>query len=624
MEGRRVGGRVKQCIIEYIGPLAKLKALALSAYQAKQASASGNSENQNETEEYADLSFKTYRHGAVTAMLWTAQKIGIEQIMDEVFKPKTIKGLKRSRVLMLAMIHRAIEPGSKRAFETWCKTTSLPYQLGFQADDLDSAAFWEAMDGISEKEITTTWDLLIKRLLELFQIDPVQFHLDYTNYFTFINTANGRCIICRRGHNKQKRDDLLQFCLAALTSTALNVPIVWQLYNGNENDKSEFPVFIEHIRKQFLAMEIDPSEITITFDGGSNSAENFSGLGFHFVCAHSMVSHKYLYDIDIDEYKTVALANGHDRKAYFLESIDFSGVHGSGVLLYSEALKEGQLAQLNRDIEAIKKNVKEIRERLLNSRSSLYTELRNREVDTAHAQRDAQDYNTQLEKEEKERLEAGEKRRGRAKKPKNIPEWNADQEMLAIVKKVIYQKHKYIGEFSSVSLSPRDDGFYDITWELDEERKDAYTRKYYGKKLICTDHTDWTMLDILNDYTDQECIENGIFRTSKDVDHFSVRPQYHWTDDKILVHTFICLAAMTIAEVLRMFYKSKGTALPKTTLLDRLDEIHDGWIFKDEKTVKRVLEKLDREHLELWKIAESLPSELEAEGSAAEEKVGTT
>ena len=250
VEGHRVNGQVKQTILEYIGPLEKLKEFALSRYLAETKSddidprASQDdvcSEVGSADRKYANLGFKAYKHGAVSAMLWVAEQLGIEQILDETFKPKTIKGEKRSKLLLLAMIHRAIEPGSKREFASWCQTTSLPYQLRFRPEDFDSAAFWEAMDLIDEDEITLAWNRIIERLIGLYNIDLRQFHLDYSNYFTFINTTNGRCIICKRGHNKQKRDDLLQFSLAALTTASLNVPIVWQLYDGNVNDKSEFP-----------------------------------------------------------------------------------------------------------------------------------------------------------------------------------------------------------------------------------------------------------------------------------------------------------------------------------------------------------------------------------------------
>jgi len=33
--------------------------------------------------------------------------------------------------------------------------------------------------------------------------------------------------------------------------------------------------------------------------------------------------------------------------------------------------------------------------------------------------------------------------------------------------------------------------------------------------------------------------------------HLAVRPQLHWTDQKIKVHTFICLLGLLLTEILR-------------------------------------------------------------------------
>ena len=93
VEGRRIGGKVKQVILEYIGPLEKLEQLALSGYLMKKAQEESAQNSVSETTpsantsisalESADLSFKAYGHGAVMAMLWTAQQLGIEEILDE-------------------------------------------------------------------------------------------------------------------------------------------------------------------------------------------------------------------------------------------------------------------------------------------------------------------------------------------------------------------------------------------------------------------------------------------------------------------------------------------------------------------------------------------------------------
>ena len=596
VESRRVGPQKqpREVIVEYIGTVKNLMEFATNQYRLAHARGDPDSSSVS----FENLSFKCYLHGAVTALYWAAQSIGLEEIMDKVFSPKTVKGLPRSRVLLLAMIHRAVDPGSKRAFAAWSKTTSLPYHLRFDPDDLDSAAFWEAMDGIKEKEIAEVWNQIVKRLLDLYQIDLKNVHLDYTNYFTFIDTRNGRCYICIRGHNKQMRNDLRQFCLAALTSALLKIPIVWQIYEGNRNDKAEFPVFTEHIREQLTKLGIDLAEITIVFDGGSNSEKNFEELGFHFVCSHSLVSHKDLYDIDLSEYQTITLNNGNSRSCYLIENLTFSGVNGRGVLTFSEDLYEGQVAQLNRDRASIMESVKEAQERLHNLRSGFYASLKKMETEMHHAKRDAEEYNQNLDKEEKEALDTGKK--VRKKKRKEIPEWDPSVAMLKIVSQMVYKKHGYFQKFTSIELTCNDSGTYDLKWVEDAEALSAYCRKYYGKKLLVTDHTDWSMQEIVNEYSDQECIENDIFRMSKNTDHFSVRPQYHWTDDKILVHLFICLTSIVLAEVLQRQLDEDGIHLSKPAMLDRLNEIHDGWVFVDKKKANRVLEDLDEEHQRIW------------------------
>lgn len=596
VESRRSGpnNSPREIILEYIGTAKNLMEFATTQYQRAESSAKVTASFPK------NMSFKSYAHGAVMGMYWAAQSMGLEKIIDDIFPPKTIKGLPRSRVLLLAMIQRAVEPGSKREFAVWVKNTSLPYHLRFDQIELSSADFWEAMDGISEEQMNEAWNQIIKRLLDHYQIKLANAHLDYSNYFTFINTTNGRCVICKRGHNKQKRDDLLQFSLAALTATALTVPLVWQIYQGNTNDKSEFPVFTAYIKEQLSKLGINPEEMTISFDGGSNSEENFSNLGFHFVCSHSLVGHKELYDIDLDRYQDVVLQNEHHRKAYLLEELTFSGINGRGVLTFSEDLYNGQYAQLERDRAAIQKSVIEAQERLRNLRSGFFTNLKKKEQEYQLARLKVEEYNRKIAEEEKKRIAEGKKARGKKKKNKDLPTWDATIVMKNIVTKAVYSQHKYFRDFSSIEVIPEDGGTYELKWLEDPEKLSAYCRKYYGKKLIVTDHTDWSVLSILNEYSDQECIENDIFRVSKNTDHFAVRPQYHWTDSKIRVHMFVCLMAIVIAEVLQKHLSNDGIQLTKPVMLDRLNEIRDGWIFSEGKKADRILENLDREHQDLW------------------------
>ena len=87
-----------------------------------------------------------------------------------------------------------------------------------------------------------------------------------------------------------------------------------------------------------------------------------------------------------------------------------------------------------------------------------------------------------------------------------------------------------------------------IKYTVQEDNKQCIINKYYGKHLLVTDHDDWDTVMILNVYRDQEFVER-FFRDSKNVDHFSVRPIYHWTDQKIRVHIMLCYLGLTLCKL---------------------------------------------------------------------------
>ena len=144
-----------------------------------------------------------------------------------------------------------------------------------------------------------------------------------------------------------------------------------------------------------------------------------------------------------------------------------------------------------------------------------------------------------------------------------------------------------------------------ISWMVNEDKKAEYTRRYFGKKLICTNQTELSAGDILSTYTEQECIEN-LFKVSKNPDHFSVRPQFHWTDQKIHVHVMLCMFAVAAAEVLRKKMEENGLVYTKESLIEKLTTIHDGWIIRDMRKADRVVEQLDEELEKLLNISLAL------------------
>ncbi|MDH7579028.1 MAG: hypothetical protein QHH75_14715 [Bacillota bacterium] len=59
----------------------------------------------------------------------------------------------------------------------------------------------------------------------------------------------------------------------------------------------------------------------------------------------------------------------------------------------------------------------------------------------------------------------------------------------------------------------------------------------------------WSDAEIIAAYHGQSNVER-VFKHLKNPYHNGVHPQYHWTDQKIRVHTFICLTGLLLSQVL--------------------------------------------------------------------------
>jgi transposase len=63
------------------------------------------------------------------------------------------------------------------------------------------------------------------------------------------------------------------------------------------------------------------------------------------------------------------------------------------------------------------------------------------------------------------------------------------------------------------------------------------------------------------------------FRQLKDTDHLTVRPIFHWTDNRIRVHIFICVLGYRMCCLLRKELAEKGIVLSINRILEEVAAI---------------------------------------------------
>ena len=466
---------------------------------------------------------RSYTHGDVAVMLDIAEEFKIVETINKHLKSKPFRdGFTVGGSLLLAAIGRICRPTSKRNwYEGWARHTSLSYLIRMSLNRLDSQHFWDQMEALPTSTIPLIEEEIVTNLLEKEEIALDTLLCDTTNFFTYIDSANHRCTIAQRGKNKQKRMDLRQFGLLLLVSRKDQIPILHKIYQGNLADQTVFKEEFKNILNRFRAICGSLEDITLVFDQGNNSKKMLKNVtdGIHFVGALSPYHHKALIK-DANDSMTTVSVNGRDVLCYNTRK-EIWGIDFNVAVYISEKLLQGQIRGIEQNIKKLFKKLSELKEKIV--------------IPT---------------KRGKKRTQAG------------------------LEKKI----SSMIGSLSSKDI---------IRWEINHLEKDAFNlnfwvdeeqfnflkKQWLGRRIVITNRHQWTTEEIISTYWGQSNVENA-FKTMKNPFHLAIRPQYHWTDQKIEVHGFICFLAFLMVMIAYKKAKEKvGFKGSIHTLLEKLSAI---------------------------------------------------
>ena len=135
---------------------------------------------------------------------------------------------------------------------------SLPNLLASRVS-LTSQRFWDHMDRLNQDSIDKIWEDISRVVVENEDVDMSSVHIDGTNFYTFIDTFNTRCDIPQNGRNKQKRSDLRQVNYSVFCSESHQIPLYFDVYDGNCNDYTQFPLVIQKFQKHLRNKDLSDS-----------------------------------------------------------------------------------------------------------------------------------------------------------------------------------------------------------------------------------------------------------------------------------------------------------------------------------------------------------------------------
>ena len=465
--------------------------------------------------------------GAVVALYDLAQRLRLVEHIDRHVPKRRSAGPSVGAYLLAATLNRCVAPCSKAALGAWFDQTVLGRFLPLAPHQLTSQRFWDNMDRVPPEAIERIEADVVQTLAQQFAVDLRQVLFDATNFFTFIDTFNRRSTLAQRGKSKQGRASLRIVGLALLVSTDYHLPLLHCTYPGNKPDAPTFSSLIAQLVKRCRALSGGAETVTLIFDKGNNSQANLEAVEdslFHFVGSLVPTQHTDLLEIPRKRFSSLEQEGLAGVEAFRARKVVF-GVSRIILVVFNENLFSAQCQTLLREIARRRQKLRSLQHQLW-------------------------------------RWATGKIRGGR-------------RPTLAGVEKKVnaWLKARHMKELFRIELSEQAD-LPRLHYRFDHRAWERLQKTLLGKTILFTDLDDATDAEILRAYRSQSHIEDA-FRTMKDPHHIALRPQYHWTDQKIRVHVFCCVLALLLLSLLQRELHAKEISGSIPDLLDQLDQIRE-------------------------------------------------
>ncbi len=475
------------------------------------------------------------------AAVWSVlERLDVAGTIDAAVPRRADAAVSVGTYIALATANRIVAPCSKLAFADWWGTTAGPRFTKVPAAALDHRRFWDAMDRLDETELAHIETELGRAIVSEFGLDLSGLVLDMTNFATYIDSTNDRAPIAARGKAKQKRTDLRLVGLALVVTRDGGIPLISHAYAGDRPDVTQFATVIETLTSRYQQLAAGVETLTVVYDAGQNSHRNHGlveDAQIGFVGSLPPSQHPDLLALPARRYAPV------DEKRYpGLSCVDTTvnalGVTRRAVLTHSPTLHAAQSRGFDQTL----------------------AKARRRLSDLAAT------------------LARGKTRRGR----------DAVEAEIATI-----CKPRWVNQVLTTTLTGDTPDHLRLSFRTDARARTALENRSFGKRILFTNRDHWSTGDVVAAYRSQSEVESG-FRQMKDPHVVSFGPMHHWTDQKIRVHVFYCVLALTIAHLMRREAEHAGLHLSVRELLATLAGIeetvllyHDGG--KGRPRAKRML-----------------------------------
>ena len=464
--------------------------------------------------------------GSSAALLALARRLQLVEHIDR-HVPKRGSGPSVGTYLLAAVLNRCLAPGSKASLARWFDSTVLGRLLPLRSHQLTSQRFWDHMHRIPVPAIPAIERDLVAAMTREFGLDLRQVLFDATNFFTYIDTFNQHSELAQRGHSKEGHKSLRIIGVALLVTTDFRLPLLHRTYPGNRPDAPLLQSLADDLARRCRELAAGTETLTLVFDKGNNSRENLKWVErspFHFIGSLVPIQHPHLLDVSVDRMRSLE-ADGLPGVRVYRTDDEVFGVPRTVLVTWNQRLFDAQCRTLLREIEKRRQHLRALQQQLRRWRDGKIRGGRKPGVDTTR---------------------------------KKVDGWLRARHMRDLFKVKVREE----------------DGLPRVNYRFQRRAWEHLQSTLLGKTLLFTDQAGWSDAELVRGYRAQHHVESA-FRQLKDSDCIAIRPQYHWTDQKITVHVFCCVLALMLCGLLQRELSRHGVKDSIPALLDALAGIRE-------------------------------------------------
>ena len=469
----------------------------------------------------SDMVIENFKFGDMWLVAQIEKMVNLVSIVDSVLnKRKRVRLATTGLFFLIASINRLLDPNSKNKMVDWLKSYALDHIFNID-DKIDptqftSDAYWHQWNSITENQLKTISDIFLAKCCEIAGVSSSSSasSFDTTNYYLFMASETASKL-AKRGKNKQRRDDLRQFGLAALADNDTEMIMHYNVFEGSTHDSK---VLNENLGEMIdQARKCGKDNLLFIFDNGNNSEENFKYIdekeGVNFITSYSPNNITYLMLIKLDKYKIVDCKYNNEIDQEISKNTKNADILNKKKILAYTTFQE------------------------------LWGKIRKVVVvynpDNAKKQKIHNEEN--IEKLRNWIIEA------KVKVKENAIGYTTKQSVVNLYKKQARKCHISSDIFE---LSFNEENGLKLNFRKNNSCLNELERKY-GKLVIISGNIKLPTEKIVQLYFDRYVIEK-IFRQTKDSDCCSVWPVYHRTDFKIRCHVFCAIVAYSYYRLIEL------------------------------------------------------------------------